>query len=49
MLAPFYYKKADALATYIEDNTDAMNQLKPLVIPDDPDFAEEESVAEESN
>ena len=26
---------------YIEENMDAMNQLKPLIVPDDPDFAEE--------
>lgn len=41
LLAPFYYKKADALATYIEFNMDEMNQLKPLIIPDDPDFEDD--------
>ena len=25
LLAPFYYKKGDALAVYIEENMDAMN------------------------
>lgn len=47
MLAPFYFKKGDSLAAYIEENMDAMNQLKPLVVPDDPDF-QDESEHEES-
>ena len=50
LLAPFYYKKGDALATYIESNMDEMNQLKPLNIPEDPDFEgepEELSVIQE--
>lgn len=37
LLAPFYFKIGDALATYVELNLDEMNQLKPLELPDDPD------------
>lgn len=47
LLAPFYYKVGDALCTYIEINTDEMNQLKPLVLPDEPD--DMENVAEEED
>jgi hypothetical protein len=28
---------ADSLASYVECNTDEMNQLKSLALPDDPD------------
>jgi hypothetical protein len=35
----------DSLCTYIEINTDEMNQLKPLVLPEDPDDVEEEDDA----
>ena len=51
MLAAFYYKVGDALCTYIELNTDEMNQLKPLNLPEDPDDYENEeleAVAEEA-
>ena len=42
LLAPFYYKQADSIATYIEYNMDEMNNLKPLNLPEDPDFDEGE-------
>ena len=35
--AAFYFKQADALASYIESNLDEMNQLRPLNVPEDPD------------
>ena len=41
LLAPFYYKLADSLVTYIEFNMDEMNNLKPLELP-----LEEESESE---
>ena len=37
LLAPFYFKVGDSLASYVEINTNEMNQLKPLVLPEDPD------------
>ena len=48
LLAPFYYKMGDSLCTYIEINTDEMNQLKPLNLPEDPDDEDDqiEEVAE---
>lgn len=44
VLAPFYYKLGSALSTYVECNVNEMNQLKPLVVPEDEedDGAEEE-------
>ena len=33
LLAPFYYKLADSLVTYIEYNMDEMNNFKPLELP----------------
>lgn len=32
----------DSLCTYIEINTDEMNQLKPLELPEDPDEVDEQ-------
>lgn len=49
-MAPFYYKVADSLATYVELNLDEMNQLKSLELPDDPDeidIDEQEELAQE--
>jgi hypothetical protein len=37
LLAPFYFKVGDGLATYIELNTNEVGALKPLEIPDDPE------------
>ena len=53
LLAPFYYKIGESLVTYIECNMDEMNNLKPLVLPEDPDEVsqhdeEEEKVPESS-
>ena len=41
LLASFYYKTADSLISYIECNTNEMGQLKPLVLPEDPDDLDE--------
>lgn len=35
--APFYFKVGDSIASYIECNTDEMNNLKPLELPEDPE------------
>lgn len=43
--APFYYKVADSIASYIECNTDEMNNLKPLDLPEDPDDQSENGEA----
>jgi hypothetical protein len=37
LLAPFYFRVGDSLATYIELNTNEVGALKPLEIPDDPE------------
>ena len=37
LLAPFYFKVGDGLATYIELNTNEVGALKPLEIPEDPE------------
>ena len=47
LLAPFYYRTGDALASYVECNLDAMNVLKPLELPEDPDDIE--AIQEEEN
>ena len=44
LLAPFYFKTADSLISYIECNMNEMNQLKPLELPDDPDDINDEDV-----
>ena len=41
LLAPFYFKVGDSLANFVELNTNEMNQLKPLVLPEDPDDLQE--------
>ena len=52
LLAPFYYKIGESLVSYIECNMNEMNQLKPLVLPEDElsqqDDNEEEKVPEAS-
>ena len=47
LLAPFYFKIGDALATYVELNLDEMNQLKPLELPEDPEDTDQDDVIEE--
>ena len=46
LLAPFYYKLADSLVTYIEYNMDEMNNFKPLELPLDEE-SESEIVEQE--
>ena len=48
LLAPFYYRVGDALATYVELNTNEMGALKPLELPDDPDEEEPAAASEEA-
>ena len=47
LLAPFYYKIGDAIATYVELNMNEMNILKPLELPEDPDDKEEDAYDQE--
>ena len=47
LLAPFYYKIGDAIATYVELNMNEMNVLKPLELPEDPDEKEEDAYDQE--
>jgi hypothetical protein len=47
LLAPFYYRIGDSLATYVELNTNEMGALKPLEIPVDPEEAEGEAEDEQ--
>lgn len=47
LLAPFYYKIGDAIATYVELNMNEMNVLKPLELPEDPDDKEEDAYDQE--
>lgn len=47
LLAPFYFRIGDALATYVELNTNEMGALKPLELPLDPDEDQEDQEEEE--
>ena len=47
LLAGFYYKVGDSLCNYVECNTDEMNQLKPLEMPEVDNENDEESNQEE--
>jgi hypothetical protein len=40
LLAPFYFRIGDSLATYVELNTNEMGALKPLELPMDPEDVE---------
>ena len=42
LLAGFYYKVGDSLCNYVECNTDEMNQLKPLEMPEEEDEEEDQ-------
>jgi len=44
LLAPFYFKLGDSIATFIECNTDEFGNVKPLDISDS---SEEEEASEE--
>lgn len=46
LLAPFYFKIGDFLATFIELNTDEFGNVKPL--PDECDSSSEDDIDEES-
>ena len=49
LLAPFHFRLADSLATYVELNLNEMNQLKPLRFPDDLEtLSDEEEEQEEA-
>jgi len=39
-LAPFYYKLGDAIATFVELNTDEFGNVKPLDFEDSEDESE---------
>lgn len=45
LLAPFYFRLGDYLATFIELNTDEFGNVKPL--PDECDSEEDESAADD--
>jgi hypothetical protein len=45
LTAPFLYKLGDTLASYIESNTDVMNNLKPFEYEE---FSSEEDEEEEA-
>lgn len=48
LLAPFYYKLGDSIATFIECNTDEFGNVKPLDVSDSSeDEADESDEAEE--
>ena len=43
LLAPFYYKLGDSIATFIECNTDEFGNVKPLDVSDSSEDEAEES------
>ena len=48
LLAGFYFKVGDSLCNYVECNTDEMNQLKPLEVPEDEEEVDDDAQEEEA-
>ena len=49
LTAPFLYKLGDTLSSYIETNTDVMNNLKPFEYEESSDEGEEEAAQSEQH
>lgn len=49
LLAPFYYKLGDSIATFIECNTDEFGNVKPLDVSDSSDDEQASEGEEEAD